>query len=41
MQKVGYKGTLWEEMYFIRELLNSVGYQIPFRVGGFRRTKDE
>ncbi len=39
MREVGFEGTFFEQMYFIRELLNSVGYQIPFRVGGYRRNK--
>lgn len=39
MEKMEIKGTYFERMYFIRELLNKTGHQIPFRVGGFRRAK--
>jgi hypothetical protein len=39
LEKMEIKGTFFEQMYFIRVLLNNIGYQIPFRVGGFRRIK--
>jgi len=39
LEKMEIKGTFFEQMYFIRRLLNANGYQIPFRVGGYRRAK--
>ena len=39
LEKMKIEGTFFKQMYFIRGILNATGHQIPFRVGGFRRTK--
>jgi len=41
LEKMEKKGTFFEQMYFIRRILNENGHQVPFRVGGFRRGRSK